>query len=137
MQKESYVTLCMCRLTLVWILAKLLQSYWNADSSSLTALDLISCRLVSLLSRFDSLCPSSLANCFLELLLSHSLTGVPFLLPVTPRSKVQDPLSGFAPKQTKESSAWQTPYIVLHKYLDLATELKKLWNEVDSDINCN
>ena len=42
MQKESYVTLYMCRLTLVWILAKLLQSYWNADSSSLTALDLIS-----------------------------------------------------------------------------------------------
>ena len=32
-QKESYVTLCMCRLTLVWILAKLLRSYWNADSS--------------------------------------------------------------------------------------------------------
>ena len=25
-QKESYVTLCMCRLTLVWILAKLLQA---------------------------------------------------------------------------------------------------------------
>ena len=31
-QKESYVTLCMCRLTLVWTLAKLPQSYWNADS---------------------------------------------------------------------------------------------------------
>ena len=35
MQKGSYVTLCICRLTLVWILAKLLQSYWNADSSLL------------------------------------------------------------------------------------------------------
>ena len=32
-QKESYVTLCMCRLTLVWTLAKLPQSYWNADST--------------------------------------------------------------------------------------------------------
>ena len=32
MQKESYVTLCMCRLTLVGTLAKLPQSYWNADS---------------------------------------------------------------------------------------------------------
>ena len=31
-QKECYVTLCMCRLTLVWTLAKLSQSYWNADS---------------------------------------------------------------------------------------------------------
>ena len=70
-QKESYVTLCMCRLTLVWILAKLLQSYWNADSSWLvfphcsglhlmpTGLSAVPCRLVS---------PSPLDNCSLELL---------------------------------------------------------------------
>ena len=64
MQKESYVILCMCRLTLVWTLAKLPQSYWNADSSwSFTGLDPLSCRLVSLLSRVDSFSPSSLANC--------------------------------------------------------------------------
>ena len=40
-QKESYVTLCMCRLTLVWTLAKLPQSYWNADSSWLYLLSLV------------------------------------------------------------------------------------------------
>ena len=40
-------TLGMCRLTLVWILAKLPQSNWNADSSSFTGLDPISCWLVS------------------------------------------------------------------------------------------
>ena len=40
-QKESYVTLCMCRLTLVWTLAKLPQSYWNADSSWLDLLSLV------------------------------------------------------------------------------------------------
>ena len=113
-QKERYVILCMCRLTLEWILAKLLQSYWNADSSSLTALELISSD--------SSLCSSvdwSLASPFVntQLLISFvslSLTGVPFLLPVTPRSQVSNPLSGFAPKQTKESSAWRTTYIVLH-----------------------
>ena len=38
--KESYVTLCMCRLTL-WTLAKLPQSYWNADSSWLDLLSLV------------------------------------------------------------------------------------------------
>ena len=55
-QKESYVTLRMCRLTLVWTLAKLPQSYWNADSSWL---DLLS--LVWTLSHVDSslCCPVS------------------------------------------------------------------------------
>ena len=46
--------------------------------------------------------------------LSHSLTRIPLPLPVTSRSRVQNPLSGFAPKQTKELSAWRTIYIVLH-----------------------
>ena len=55
--------------------------------------------------------PSPTAN--FSVPLSHSLTGVSFLLPVTPRSQVQNPFSGFAPKQTKESSAWRTTYIVL------------------------
>ena len=54
-QKESYVTFCMCRLTLVWTQAKLPQSNWNADSSWL---DLLS--LVWTLSHADSsFCPVS------------------------------------------------------------------------------
>ena len=85
-QKESYVTLCMCRLMLAWILAKLLQSYWNADSSwpvfltvagpylMPTGLSAVPCWLVSCV---------TLRQLFLELLLSYSLTGFPFLLPVT------------------------------------------------------
>ena len=36
-----------------------------------------------------------------------------------------NPLSGFAPKQTKESSAWQTTYIVSHGVLPLC------WDVVD------
>ena len=83
------------------------------DRSSSLWLDPISCRLVSPLSRVDSAVrrPSPTPN--FPVPLSHSLTGVPFLLPVTPRSQVQNPLSCFAPKQTKESSAWWTTYIVL------------------------
>ena len=38
---------------------------------------------------------------------------VPLPLPATPRFQVKNPLSGFAPKQTKESSAWRATYIVL------------------------
>ena len=38
---------------------------------------------------------------------------LPLPLPDTARSQVQNPLSGFAPKQTKESSAWRATYIVL------------------------
>ena len=69
-QKESYVTLCMCRLTLVWTLAKLLQSGWNADSiffhwsgPSLmpTGLSAVPCRLP--LSVLRSQLPTSQSFC--------------------------------------------------------------------------
>ena len=67
--------------------------------------------------RYRLPCPSSVANCLLRVPLSNSLLAFPYPLPVTPKSRVQNPLSGFAPKQTKESSAWRTSYIVLHTYL--------------------
>ena len=102
---------CMCKLTLVWILAKLLQSYWNADSSwpvFLTGTRPNLIRLVSLL-RCRLVCPSSVANCPLL----SPFVQLSDSCPVTSRSQAQNPLSGFAPKQTKESSAWRTNYIVL------------------------
>ena len=75
-------------------------------------LDLISSNLsLSPVPTRHSRHPSPTAN--FSVPLSHSLTGVPFLLPVTSRSQVQNPLSGFVPKQTKGSSAWWTTYIVL------------------------
>ena len=47
--------------------------------------------------------------------LSNQLSSrVPIPLPDQLRFQVQNPLSGFAPKQTKESSAWRATYIVLH-----------------------
>ena len=46
--------------------------------------------------------------------LSNQLSSrVPLPFPDPPRFQVQNPLSGFAPKQTKESSAWWATYIVL------------------------
>ena len=111
-QKGSYVTLCMCRQTLAWVTSK--------NSTTLLECQLIFPHCGWTLSHADSslYCPvltgHSRRQLPTSLLLSCSLTGIPFLLPVTPRSQVQNPLSGFAPKQTKESSAWRTTYTVLH-----------------------
>ena len=117
---RSYVTLCIpvsiYRLTLAWISSKNsttpLGMPTYPDRSSSLWLDPISCRLVSLLFRVDSSVrrPSPTLP---RAPLSNSLTGVPFLTSSHPRSLVQNPLSGFAPKQTKESSASRTNYIVL------------------------
>ena len=113
-EREFCNTLCMCRLTLVWIL----QSYWNADSSSLTVAgpswhaDSPHCygvrsRLPLSVSRRQLPTSSS----FFQL-----SSRVPLPLPDPARIQVQNTLSGFAPKQTKESSAWRATYIVLHLY---------------------
>ena len=94
---------------------KLLKCRLILTRSSFTGLDPLSCRHVSLLSRVDYLrpCPSPTAK--FSVPLSHSLTGIPSPPPVTSRSWVKNPLSGFAPKQTKESSAWRTTYTVLQQ----------------------
>ena len=82
-------------------------------------LEPISCRLVSSLSGVDCHChchsASPVANWLLCVPLSNSWLGFPCLLPVASRSRVQNPLSGFAPKKTKGSSAWRTTYIVSHR----------------------
>ena len=116
MQKGSYVTLCICRLMLAWvssensttllecrlILTRLPSLLWT--SSHLTGLSPVRCRLVTRVTlrqpNFEFLCPTP-------------WLAFPSSLPVTSRPRVQNPLSGFAPKQTKESSAWRTTYIVL------------------------
>ena len=99
--KESYVTLCMCRLTLVWILAKLLQSYWNADSIFLhwSGPYLLPTGLSAPVSGVDCPCPWSFANCLLRAKLS-SRVSLP--LPVPPRSQVQKPFVWFRATIDKE-----------------------------------
>ena len=113
-------TLCMCRLTLVWILAKFykatgmqthLPSLWLDPHVMLT-------RLFATVSGVDRLCPCPVANCPWAPLSNQLSSRVPLPLPVTPGFQVQNPLSGFAPKQTKESSAWRATYIVF-TYLPL------------------
>ena len=107
------ISLCICRLTLAWISSeistKLLGMPTHLDRSSLTAAGLYLMWPLSQMSGVDSQPPL----CVFRRQLT-SLTGVPFLLPVASRSRVQNPLSSFAPKQTKGSSAWRTTYIVSH-----------------------
>ena len=120
---RSYVTLCIpvsiYRLTLAWIssenstthgecwliLTRLPSLLWT--SSHPTGLTVVRCRLP---------CPSSVANC---LLLNHFFQLSDWRsLPTSGHVEISSPnhLSGFAPKQTKGSSAWRTTYIVLHLY---------------------
>ena len=108
--------MCICRLTLAWISSeistKLLGIPNHLDWSSLTALDSLSCRLVSLLSGVDWPLASPFANCLLWVPLSHSLLAFPSYFRWRRDSELR-PLFGFAPKQTKRSPAWRTTYIVL------------------------
>ena len=108
-----------CRLTLAWISSeistKLLGMPTYLDRSSLTSLDPLSCRrLLSLLSGVDWPLASPFANC----LLLHPFVSLSHWrsLPTSGHVEISspNPLFGFAPKQTKGSSAWWTPYIVLH-----------------------
>ena len=115
-------TLCMCRLTLVWILAKLPQSNWNADSSWLDLLHwsgpyLLPIGLSAPVSGVDCLVPGPAPTPTSSSFVQPTLFSRPLPLPVTARSQVRNPLSGFAPKQTKESSAWRATYIVLHRHV--------------------
>ena len=78
---------CIYRLTQAWVSSK---KFYNTtgmptylDQISLTGLDPLSCRLVSLLSGVDWSLASPFANCLPRAPLSNSLTGVPFLLLVT------------------------------------------------------
>ena len=93
-------------------------------SSHPTRLSAVRCRLVTRV---------TLRQLFLELL-CPTLSRVPLPTSGHPWSRVQNTLSGFAPKQTKESSAWRTTYIVLPPHhwhlchpciaLDLAFQFK-------------
>ena len=67
------------------------------------------------------LCPESTApvrgstpNASQLLSPTNSLVASRYLFRPRPDFKSKNPLSGFAPKQTKESSAWRATYIVLH-----------------------
>ena len=114
----SAFPVCLCRLTLAWISSetstKLLGMPTYPDRYSSLLWTLSRCQLISLLSGSYWSLASPFTNCLPRALLSNSLTSVPLTTSGHPRSRVQNPLFGFAPKQTMESSAWWTTYIVLH-----------------------
>ena len=108
-------TLCMCRLTLAWV-------------TSETSTKQLECRLILTRSSFTGLDPifshwshRSGVDCPCPWFHANSCSFVQptlFSRPVTSFghaeiSSPKNPLSGFAPKQTKESSAWRATHIVL------------------------
>ena len=112
--------LCICRLTLAWIsseiFTKLLGMPTHLDCSSLTDSWTLShadwslcCPVSTGHSRHPSPTPSSQSLCLTLWLAFPSYFGhVEISSP--------NPLSGFAPIQTKGSSAWRTTYIVLQLF---------------------
>ena len=124
------ILLCICRLTLAWISSeistKLLGMPTHLDRSSLTAAELYLIRLVTSAVRCRLHLPLSVAcrQLFSGFLCPTLWLVFPCLLPVASEISSPNPLSGFAPKQTKESSAWRTTYIVSHK----ASYSKWLWD---------
>ena len=117
--------MCICRLTPAWISSeistKLLGMPTHLDRFSLTALDSLSCRLVTSAVR----CRLATRVTLRQLPSSSSFFQLPLAFPPyfwSRRDRGLKPLFGFAPKQTKESSAWRIMYIVLqYVYFFLTT----------------
>ena len=70
-------------------------------------------RLSTTVSGVDCPCPCPVANCCQLLFPTNSLLASRYLFRPRRDFKSKNPLSGFAPKQTKESSAWRATHIVL------------------------
>ena len=117
---------CMCGLTLAWVTSENSTSNWNADIFWLNLLRwALSCLLLS--PESTAFCPWFHANSLLTRLsarrqllaapLSSQLSfASPYHFRIRRDFRFKNPLSGFEPKQTKESSDRAT-HIVLHKYL--------------------
>ena len=124
----------MCGLTLAWVTSENSTSNWNAGISRLNLLRwTLSCLLLSpestaslrgstpTLFAVPSLCcpvtncsrPGPVVNCLPAPLSSQLSFASPYHFRIRRDFRSKNPLSGFAPKQTKESSA-QATHIVLH-----------------------
>ena len=126
----------MCGLSLAWVTSENSTSSSNADilsRSSSPWLDPLFSATVSgvrcwlLLSVFprqlssaDSPLCCPVANCS-QLLFSNSLLASRYHFRIRRDFRSKNPLSGFAPKQTKVSSAWRATHIVLHKDCNILT----------------
>ena len=112
---KKCIPLCICRLTLAWISSEIFT--YKECQPILTGLP--SLLLDSLMPTGHFCCPVSTATRFPHRQLPSFSSFVQFLSrSLTHFRSRRDhglrPLFGFAPKQTKGSSAWLTTYIVLH-----------------------
>ena len=122
-QKESmqhYISNSIYGLTLAWITSEnstkqLECRHLLTQSSSLDPI------LSATVSGVDRICPwfhanplcCPVANCLPALLSSQLSFASPYHFRIRRDFRSKNPLSGFAPKQTKESSAWRATHIVL------------------------
>ena len=132
-------TTCMCRLTLAWVTSEnstkqLECRHLLTQSSSLDPI------LSATVSGGDRICPwfhanssadsplcCPVANC-LSAPFSTQLSFVsPYHFRIRRDFRSKNPLSGFAPKQTKESSAWPATHIVLQVVFIAMSEPLKLF----------
>ena len=107
----------MCRLTLAWVTSEnstkqlecrhLLTRSYSLDP-------IFSAGLTAPVSGVDCPCPWFHAN-YLSAPFSNQLSfASPYHFRIRRDFRSKNPVSGFAPKQTKESSAWRATCIVLH-----------------------
>ena len=124
-QKESmqhYISHSIYGLTLAWITSenstKQLECRHLLTRSSFTGPYLLCYCLTAPVSGVNCPCPWFHANS-LSAPFSNQLSFVsPYHFRIRRDFRSKNPLSGFAPKLTKESSAWRATYIVLHLFFD-------------------
>ena len=133
-QKESmqhYISDSIYGLTLAWITSKnstkqLECRHLLTRSSSLDPI------FSATVSGVDRISPCPIANSCQLLSPTNSLLASHYLFQPRWDFKSKNPLSGFAPKQTKESSAWRATYIVLQHVIIIqpCTEILLLYHFV-------
>ena len=123
-QKESmqhYISDSIYGLTLAWITGENSTKQLECRHLDLVFFAgpyLMLARLSARVSGVDCPCPWFHANSCQLLSPTNSLLASRYLFRPRRDFKSKNPLSGFAPKQTKESSAWRATYIVLQHYSD-------------------
>ena len=115
---QHYISDSIYGLTLAWITSenstKQLECQ-HLDSIFFAGPYLMLPRLSARVFTVDRLCPCPVANCCQLLCPTNSLLVSRYHSWIRRDFKSKNPLSGFVPKQTKESSAWRATHIVLHK----------------------
>ena len=128
---QHYISDSIYGLTLAWITSenstKQLEFRHLLTRSSLTVAgpSLMLARLSARVSGVDCPCPYPITNCLELLFPTNSLFASRYHFRIRWDLRSKNPLSGFGPKQTKESSAWRATHIVLQQYFEAFDSIKK------------